>query len=209
MNDPLGGRDISGRTRSVPPENRFSLQEAGINKHLTQRTRDAAALEKAGRIFLDENGEGATEVTFKIRKASTEDAEAIIEVFDHVPFLKDCYRGEAGISLVENNPHIFWLADLDGRVASVMIVQRKYDFGWLEISLIVTKPEFRRRDYARGLIHKAKWIAAESKLDLVAYAENDISRDLFISEQFSLVPGVQSAKKHPMYRFSGTQNEPR
>ena len=43
----------------------------------------------------------AAEVTFKIRKASTEDAaEAIIEVFDHVPFLKD----------------------LDGRVASVMIV---------------------------------------------------------------------------------------
>ena len=167
------------------------------------------ALEKAGRIFLDENGEGAAEVTFKIRKASTEDAEAIIEVFDHVPFLKDCYRGEAGISLVENNPHIFWLADLDGRVASVMIVQRKYDFGRLEISLIVTKPEFRRRDYARGLIHKAKWIAAESKLDLVAYAENDISRDLFISEQFSLVPGVQSAEGHPMYRFSGTQNEPR
>jgi hypothetical protein len=58
------------------------------------------ALEKAGRIFLDENGEGAAEVTFKIRKASTEDAEAIVEVFDHVPFLKDCYRGEAGISLV-------------------------------------------------------------------------------------------------------------
>jgi len=109
---------------------------------------------------------------------------------------------------VENNPHIFWLADLDGRVASVMIVQSKYDFGRLEISLIVTKPEFRRRDYARGLIHKAKWIAAESKLDLVAYAENDISRDLFISERFTLVPEVQSAEGHPMYRFSGTQIEP-
>ena len=59
-----------------------------------------AALEKAVCIFLDENGEGAAEVIFKIRKASTEDAEAIVEVFDHVPFLKDCYRGEAGISLV-------------------------------------------------------------------------------------------------------------
>ncbi len=206
MNDPLGGRDISGRTRSVPPENRFSLQEAGINKHLTQRTRDAGALEKAGRIFLDENGEGATEVIFKIRKASTGDAEAIVEVLDHVPFLRDCYRGEAGISLVENNPDIFWLADLDGRVASVMIVQRKYDFRRLEISLIVTKPEFRRCDYARGLIHKAKQIAADDKVDLVAYPENDISRDLFISEQFSLVP---SEEKHPMYRFFGAQIEPR
>ena len=86
-----------------------------------------------------------------------------------------------------------------------MIVQRKYDFRRLEISLIVTKPEFRRRDYARGLIHKAKQIATESRLDLVAYVENDISRDLFISEQFSLVPGAQSEERHPMYRFSGTQ----
>ena len=101
---------------------------------------------------------------FKIRKASTEDAEAIVEVFDHVPFLKDCYRGEAGISLVENKPDIFWLADLDGRVASVMIVPRKYDLGWLEISLIVTKPEFRRRDYARGLIQKAKQTRRFSKV---------------------------------------------
>lgn len=151
-------------------------------------------------------GERATKVIFRIRKASTGDAEAIVEVLDHAPFLKDCYRGEAGISLVENNPDIFWLADLDGRVASVMIVQRKYDFGRLEISLIVTKPEFRRRDYARGLIRKAKQIAAEDKVDLVAYPENDISRDLFIIEQFRLVP---SEEKHPMYRFSGTKIEPR
>jgi N-acetylglutamate synthase-like GNAT family acetyltransferase len=141
-------------------------------------------------------------VTFEIRKASTEDAEAIVDVLDHVPFLKDRYRGEAGISLVENNLEKIWLADLNGRVASVMIVQRN-DFGQLEISLIVTKPEFRRRDFARGLIHKAKRIAADSKVDLVAYAE-DISRDLFISEQFSLVPEVQNEQGHPMYRFSGT-----
>ena len=90
-----------------------------------------------------------------------------------------------------------------------MIVQRKYDFGRLEISLIVTKPEFRRRDFARGLIHKAKKIAADSEVELVAYAENDISRDLFISEEFSLVLGVQSAEGHPMYRFSGTRIEAR
>ena len=128
-------------------------------------------------------GESELEVRFDIRKARAEDADAIVEVLDHVPFLKDRYRGEAGISLVENNPDIFWLADLDGRVASVMIVQRKYDFGRLEISLIVTKPEFRRREFARGLIHKAKRMAADSEVELVAYAENDISRDLFISEQ--------------------------
>ncbi|MGO9236946.1 MAG: GNAT family N-acetyltransferase [Methylocella sp.] len=148
-------------------------------------------------------------MTFDVRKARAEDADAILEVLDHVPFLKDRYRGEAGISLVENNLDMIWLADLDGRVASVMIVHRKSDFGRLEISLIVTKSEFRRRDFARGLIHKAKRIAADSEVELVAYAENDISRDLFIREQFRLDPGVQSAEGHPMYRFSGTRIEPR
>jgi ribosomal protein S18 acetylase RimI-like enzyme len=152
-------------------------------------------------------GEAELEVTFKIRKASAEDAEAIIEVLDHVPFLKDRYRGEAGISLVENNLDMIWLADLGGRVASVMVLRK--DLGRLEISLIVTKPEFRRRDFARGLIHKAKRIAADSEVELVAHTENDISRDLFISEQFSLVPEVQSVEGHPMYRFSGKQIEPR
>ena len=153
------------------------------------------------------------EVTFEIRKASAEDAEAIIEVLDHVPFLKDRYRGEAGISLVESlvdtDPNLIWLADLDGRIASVMIVQRKDGFGRLEISLLVTKPEFRRRDYARGLIHKAKRIAADSKVELVAYPANDISRDLFITERFRLVPEFQSVEGYPMYRFSGTQIAPR
>jgi ribosomal protein S18 acetylase RimI-like enzyme len=115
------------------------------------------------RKFLSgrEGEEGEAEVTLEIRKASTEDAGAIVEVFDHAPFLKDCYRGEAGISLVENKLDTIWLADLDGRVASVMIVLRKDDFGGLEISLIVTKPEFQRRGFARDLIHKAKWIAAD------------------------------------------------
>jgi ribosomal protein S18 acetylase RimI-like enzyme len=141
-------------------------------------------------------------MTFDIRKARAEDADAIIEVLDHVPFLKDRYRGEAGISLVENNLDMIWLADLGGRVASMMVLRK--DLGRLEISLIVTKPEFRRRDFARGLIHKAKRIAADSEVELVAYAENDISRDLFISEQFSLVPEVQNEQGHPMYRFSGT-----
>jgi len=154
-------------------------------------------------------GESESEVRFDIRKARAEDADAIVEVLDHVPFLKDRYRGEAGISLVENNLKMIWLADLNGRVASVMIVQRKYDFGRLEISLIVTKPEFRRRDFARGLIHKAKRIAADTEVELVAYAEDDISRDLFISEQFSLVPEIQSVEGHPMYRYSGKQIEPR
>jgi len=146
-------------------------------------------------------------MTFDIRKARAEDVDAIIEVLDHVPFLKDRYRGEAGISLVENNLDMIWLADLGGRVASMMVLRK--DLGRLEISLIVTKPEFRRRDFARGLIRKAKRIAADSEVELVAYAENDISRDLFISEQFSLVPGVQSVEGHPMYRFSGTRIEPR
>jgi ribosomal protein S18 acetylase RimI-like enzyme len=123
-----------------------------------------------------------------------------------VPFLKDRYRGEAGISLVENNLDMIWLADLGGRVASMMILRK--DLGRLEISLIVTKAEFRRRDFARGLIHKAKRIAAESEVELVAHTENDISRDLFISEQFRLVPEAQNKQGHPMYRFSGKQIEP-
>ncbi len=130
-----------------------------------------------------------------------------------MPFLKDRYRGERGISLVESlvetDPNPIWLADLDGRLASVMIVQRKDGFGRLEISLLVTKPEFRRRDYARGLIHKAKRIAADSKVELVAYPTNDISQDLFISERFRLVPEFQSVEGYPMYRFSGTQIESR
>ena len=68
-------------------------------------------------------------MTFDIRKARAEDADAIVEVLDHVPFLKDRYRGEAGISLVENNLDMIWLADLGGRVASVMIVLRKMILG--------------------------------------------------------------------------------
>ena len=147
--------------------------------------------------------ESELEVRFDIRKARAEDAEAIVEVLDHVPFLKDRYRGEAGISSVENNLAMIWLADLGGRVASVIVLRK--DLGRLEISLIVTKPEFRRRDFARGLIHKAKRIAADSEVELVAYAENDISRDLFISEQFSLVSEDQNKQGHPMYRFSGTE----
>ncbi len=145
-------------------------------------------------------------MTFEVRKARAEDADAIVEVLDHVPFLKDRYRGEAGISLVENNLDMIWLADLGGRVASVMILRK--DLGRLEISLIVTKAEFRRRDFARGLIHKAKRIAAEGEVELVAHTENDISRDLFISEQFRLVPEAQNKQGHPMYRFSGKQIEP-
>ena len=145
-------------------------------------------------------------MTFEVRKARAEDADAIVEVLDHVPFLKDRYRGEAGISLVENNLDMIWLADLGGRVASMMILRK--DLGRLEISLIVTKAEFRRRDFARGLIHKAKRIAAESEVELVAHTENDISRDLFISEQFRLVPEAQNKQGHPMYRFSGKQIEP-
>jgi len=94
-----------------------------------------------------------------------------------------------------------------GRVASVMVLRK--DLGRLEISLIVTKPEFRRRDFARVLIHKAKRIAADSEVKLVAHAENDISRNLSISEQFRLVPEDQSAEGHPMYRFSGTRIEAR
>jgi hypothetical protein len=39
-------------------------------------------------------------MTFEVRKARAEDADAIVEVLDHVPFLKDRYRGEAGIFLV-------------------------------------------------------------------------------------------------------------
>jgi len=140
-------------------------------------------------------------MTFDIRKARAEDVDAIIEVLDHVPFLKDRYRGEAGISLVENNLDMIWLADLGGRVASMMVLRK--DLGRLEISLIVTKPEFRRRDFARGLIHKAKRIAVDSEVELVAHTENDISRDLFVSEQFRLVPEAQSVEGHPMYRFSG------
>jgi ribosomal protein S18 acetylase RimI-like enzyme len=145
-------------------------------------------------------------MTFEVRKARAEDADAIVEVLDHVPFLKDRYRGEAGISLVENNLDMIWLADLGGRVASMMILSK--DLGRLEISLIVTKAEFRRRDFARGLIHKAKRIAAESEVELVAHTENDISRDLFISEQFRLVPEAQNKQGHSMYRFSGKQIEP-
>jgi len=145
-------------------------------------------------------------MTFEVRKARAEDADAIVEVLDHVPFLKDRYRGEAGISLVENNLDMIWLADLGVRVASMMILRK--DLGRLEISLIVTKAEFRRRDFARGLIHKAKRIAAESEVELVAHTENDISRDLFISEQFRLVPEAQNKQGHPMYRFSGKQIEP-
>ena len=63
-------------------------------------------------------------MTFDIRKARAEDVDAIIEVLDHVPFLKDRYRGDAGISLVENNLDMIWLADLGGRVASMMVCAR-------------------------------------------------------------------------------------
>jgi N-acetylglutamate synthase-like GNAT family acetyltransferase len=126
-------------------------------------------------------------VTFDIRKAEFEDVVAIIEVLDHAPFLMDCYRGEGGISLIEKRLDWLWLVDLNGQVASVMIVLPKNDLGLLEIRLIVTKPWFRRRGFARAAIHKAKLLAADSGLDLTAYAENDVSRDLLASEGFELV----------------------
>lgn len=107
-------------------------------------------------------------MTFAIRKASTEDARAIVEVLDHAAFLKDRYRGEAGISLVKDNINMIWLADLDGQVVSVMLATPKYDFGCLEVHLLVTRSEFERRGFARALTHKAKRLAADSKLDLVA-----------------------------------------
>ena len=141
-------------------------------------------------------------MTFDIRNARTEDAGEILEVLEHAHFRKDCYRGEAGISLVESRLNLIWLADLNGRIASLMMLLRKDDLGLLEISLIVTKPEFRRRGFARDLIKKGKQIARESRLDLVTYPENDASQELLISEQFSRVPRRQNLQGHPMYRFS-------
>jgi N-acetylglutamate synthase-like GNAT family acetyltransferase len=140
-------------------------------------------------------------VAFSIRKASTEDAKAIVEVLDYAPFLKDRYRGEDGISLVKDKIDLFWLAALDGRVASVMIVLPKIDFGCLEISVLVTKPEFERRGFARALTQKAKGLAAEMKLDLVAYPENEKSLTLLISERFELDPGCKSVQGFPRYSY--------
>jgi ribosomal protein S18 acetylase RimI-like enzyme len=65
-----------------------------------------------------------------------------------------------------------------------------------------TKPEFRQRGFARSLIHKAKWIAGNSKFALVAYPENITSRKLLVAEHFRRVPGRRSAEGHPQYRFS-------
>jgi len=147
-------------------------------------------------------------VTFDIRKARTEDAGEIVEVLEHAHFLKDYYRGQAGISLVETRLNLIWLADLNGRIAALMMLLHKNDLGLLEISLIVTKPEFRRRGFARDLIKKGKQIARDSRLDLVAYPENGASKELLISEQFSLVPCRQNLQGHPMYRFSRKLIEP-
>jgi ribosomal protein S18 acetylase RimI-like enzyme len=148
------------------------------------------------------------EVTFDIRKARTEDAGEIVEVLEHAPFVNDCYRGEAGISLIETRLNLIWLADLNGRIASLMMLLHKDDLGLLEISLSVTKPEFRRRGFARDLIHKGKQIARDSRLDLVAHPENNTSRELLISEQFTLVLRRQNLQGNPMYRFSRKLIEP-
>ena len=59
---------------------------------------------------------------------------------------------KAGIFLIEKRLDWLWLVDLNGQVASVMIVLPKNDLVLLEISLIVTKPWFRRRGFARAAI---------------------------------------------------------
>lgn len=100
------------------------------------------------------------------------------------------------------------MVDLNGQVASVVKVLPKNDLGLLEISLIVTKPWFRRRGFARAAIHKAKLLAADSGLDVTAYAENDISRDLLASEGFELVPSVENKQDHPLYRFAANSMSP-
>jgi hypothetical protein len=142
-------------------------------------------------------------VTFAIRKASTEDARAIVEVLGHAAFLKDCYRGEAGISLVKDNIDMIWVADLDGQVVSVMLATPKYDFGYLEVHLLVTRPgpEFEGHGFARALTHKAKRLAADCNLDLIAYAENEKSKSLLISEHFKLDPDGKTVEGFPRYRF--------
>jgi len=139
-------------------------------------------------------------VTLEIRKAIPEDARAIVEVLDHAD-LMDCYRGEAGISFIKDNTDIIWLADLDGQVVSVMVVHP--DLGCLKIKLIVTRPgpEFERHGYARALTRKAKQIAADDKVDLVAYIENENekSKNLLITEDFKL--DGKSADGLPRYIF--------
>jgi hypothetical protein len=140
-------------------------------------------------------------VTLEIRKAIPEDASTIVEVLDHADFLNDCYRGEAGISFVKDNTDIIWLAGLDGQVVSVMVVHP--DLGGLKIKLIVTRPgpEFERHGYARALTRKAKQIAADDKVDLVAYIENENekSKNLLITEDLKL--DGKSADGLPRYIF--------
>ena len=146
---------------------------------------------------------GANALNIGIRKARTEDAGAIIEVLKYADFLKDRYRGEEGISLVESlvetDPDMIWLVDLHGQVASVMIVKRKDEFGYLEISLLVTEREFLRHGFARRPTHKAKQLAADNKLDLAAYPKNEKSKNLLISERFKF--DGMSADELPSYRF--------
>lgn len=125
---------------------------------------------------------------YAIRKANADDARAIVEVLDRAKFLEDKYRGEAGISLVESfvKNDLIWLVDLDRQVASVMVVQR--NVGCLKIELVVTRPgaEFKRHGFARALTRKAKQIAADDKVDLVAYPENEKCKNLLITEHFKL-----------------------
>ena len=106
-------------------------------------------------------------------------------------------------SRIENDPDLIWLADLDGQVVSVMLIQRKEVFGYLDIRLLVTRsgPEFERHGFARSLIHKAKRLTAHYKLDLVANPENEKSKSLLISEQFKLDPGGETTEGFPRYRF--------
>jgi len=149
------------------------------------------------------------------RRAIPTDAKAIWEVLKYAKFLHESYRDEKKqdeIKLACENKQ-FWVAeDSYGQIASVMMICRK-DFDipgcskCFSIPILVTKPEYHRKGFAKTLIGEAKKQAGTKGDALFAHAENEISTALLKSEDFCLVPECRNKQGHQKYEWVREANE--
>lgn len=133
--------------------------------------------------------------------ARAEDAVGVTDVLKHTDFLKPEYRSGKMLSRVRDycDQGAFWLAEQKGEVVSVIMRTRTGLL--LEIPILVTRPEFRRRGLARRLLCKVMVEAAALGASVGANAENERSADLLKSEGFCAVEGCVDDRGYQRYEL--------
>ncbi len=125
-------------------------------------------------------------MTFAIRKARVEDAEAIADILAEAGFLDDLRTIRLGCL-----EQAYCLAEEHGNVVVAVIMRTSTESRYrteFKIPLLATRRAYRRRGLARSLLCKIIEEADGKGASIVAYAKNEESADLFRDAGFLLVP---------------------